>query len=129
MQAQASKHSPALHAQSQAALLPALVLLTLALKHGAPGKVLLLGLNNRPSSLSSIRGGAGPITEAGALPQSLLWRKPGRAVSTPIPELIQALSCMVASPRPPLGTDIPFLAVASSGPTLPLHHCERLPAA
>lgn len=70
--------------QSQASCLLALALLTLLLKHGAPGKVCLLRLNDRPGSLSSVRDGAGPIPEAGALLQSLLWTKPGEAASTAI---------------------------------------------
>lgn len=49
--------------------LPALVPLNLLLKHGAPGKILLFRLNDRPVSLSSVRDGAGPVTEAGALQQ------------------------------------------------------------
>lgn len=112
--------------QSQTTCLPALVLLSLLLKHGAPGKVLLFRLSDRPVSLSSVRDDAGPVTEAGPF---LLWRKPGRTVSLPTPELTQALSCMVASPCLPLCTDSPSLAAASTGPTCPLKHSERPPAA
>lgn len=85
--------------------------------------MVLFRLNDRPGSLSSVRDGTGPVTEAGALHRNLLWRKPGRVISTPIPELTQAPPCMVA----PLGTDIPSLAAASTGPTHPLNHYERPP--
>lgn len=57
--------------------------------------------------------------------QNLLWRERGRVVSTPTPELTQALPCVLASPCPPLGTDSPSLAAASPGPSQPLNHHER----
>lgn len=101
--------------QSQASCLLALALLTLLLKHGAPGKVCLLRLNDRPGSLSSVRDGAGPIRGRGITAESFMDKtRRGSFYSN-----LKAHSGTVlygGFSMPSVGTDSPSLAAASSGP-------------